>query len=146
MVARSLRALRSALLATVGACLALGALAIGVVLLTGTGTALLWPGLSVLAGGQLLALVAAAVTALGLRRVLLGDEPAAALARTALGLRRLARLVLAVCVAGVVIWGVLRPEALVVTTACALVAAQAAAVLHVLHSRTLVGGTGRDTR
>ncbi|MDD9207747.1 hypothetical protein PU560_14925 [Georgenia sp. 10Sc9-8] len=145
-VARSLRALRGALLATVGACLVLGALAVGVVVLTGTDDALLWPGLSLLAVGQLLALVAAAVVALGLRSVLVGGLPAAALARTASRLRRLARLVVVACVVGVVVWGLVRPEALVVTVACALVVAQVPAVLHVLCSRTLVGVARRSTR
>ncbi|UNX54474.1 hypothetical protein MF406_16495 [Georgenia sp. TF02-10] len=128
---RAVRALRTTLLVCAGTCLALGVLGLALTVLT-TGSATRWPGLSLLATGQLLALVAAAGAWAGLRRVLAGAPPAAVTAGVRRLLRVLRTVLVVLLVAGVVGWLVARPSAAVAVVACALVSGQAAVVLHLL--------------
>ncbi|WP_341360204.1 hypothetical protein V5H98_02975 [Georgenia sp. M64] len=128
---RATRALRTTLLATAGASVALGVLGLLVAVLT-SGSSTMWPGVSLFAVGQLVALTAAALTWRGLRRVVAGAAPrtVTTAVRSWLGRLAVAELVLLAVVAGA--WLLLRPEAVVAVVACVLVSAQLAALLHVL--------------
>ncbi|MFH5821969.1 hypothetical protein [Georgenia sp. AZ-5] len=130
-VARAVRALRTTLMVCAGACLALGAMGLAIALLTGTGGPVL-PGLTMLAAGQSVALAAAAVAGLGLRRVLRGAEPHAVTTAVRARLGTCERVLAAALVLGGAGWVALRPGAVVAVVACALVSAQLAVVLHLL--------------
>ena len=129
---RAVRALRTTLGVSAAACLALGAMGLAITLLTGTDSPALWPGVSLLAVGQLVMLVAVGAAGSGLRAVLRGAEPrpVTTQVRATLGVLR---TVLAVAlVVGVIAWILVRPSAVVAVVACGLVAAQGAVALHLL--------------
>ncbi|MFC4554518.1 hypothetical protein [Georgenia faecalis] len=132
-IARAVRTLRDAVVGAGAACLVLGVFAVAVVLLLGADDA--WPAVTLLGGGQVLAIVAAAVAALALRAVLAGAEPTAPLERAWRGLRLTARAVLVLCVLAAVAWVVADPGSAVSTVALALVTAQLTAVLTLLARR-----------
>ncbi|GAA4418509.1 hypothetical protein GCM10023169_08170 [Georgenia halophila] len=127
---RAVRALRTALLVTAGACVALGILGASLVLLSGATDP--WPGLTLLLTGQVVALVAALVSAVGLRRVLRGDERGAVTARVRSAYGVLASVLAALLIAGVTGWVLVRPDAWLAVVACALLTAQLVAVLRYL--------------
>ncbi|WP_448073495.1 hypothetical protein [Georgenia yuyongxinii] len=128
---RAVRALRTTLQVSAGACVALGIMGLAVALLT-EDTSALWPGATLLGAGQLAMLVAAAVAALGLRAVVRGAEPRPVTTRVR-GHLATVRTVLAVVLAlGVVAWILVRPSAVVAIVASGLVSAQAAVLLHLL--------------
>ncbi|MFC7407052.1 hypothetical protein [Georgenia alba] len=124
---RAATALRTALIATAGACVGLGVLGAALVLLSGDTDP--WPGLSLLLAGQATALVAAVVSGIGLRRVLTGSAPQGVTPWVRRTLSRLVPVLLAVLVTGVAAWIALRPGAWLAVVTCALVTAQLAAML-----------------
>jgi len=130
-VARAVRALRTTLLVCAGVCVALGLMGAALVLLTDD-TRSLWPGLTLLAAGQVAGLLAAVSAGLGLRRVLTGTEPHRVTPRVRAALGRLGTALAAALAVGATAWIVLRPSAWVAVLACALVSAQVVAVLRFL--------------
>ncbi|WP_193312878.1 hypothetical protein [Georgenia subflava] len=129
---RAARALRVTLLVTAGACLGLGAMGLALALLTGTDSSALWPGLTLLALGQLVALVAAAVAGTGLRRVLAGAPPREVTTRVRARLGHLSTALVALLAVAAAGWILARPSAVVAVLACALVSVQLAVVLRLL--------------
>ncbi len=125
-----MRALRIALAVTAGACVGLGGLGAALVLLSGEVDP--WPGLSLLLLAQAVTLVAAAVTGLGLRRVLRGGESRAVTRGVRAAYDWLASVLGALLVLGVTAWMLARPDAWLAVCACALVGAQAIVVLRYL--------------
>ncbi|WP_143427032.1 hypothetical protein [Georgenia soli] len=130
-VARAVRALRITLLVCAGACVALGLMGAALVLLTADSGAL-WPGLTLLAAGQVAGLLGAAAAGLGLRRVLTGTEPQPVTRRVRATLGRLGTALAVALAAGAAVWIVVRPTAWVAILACALVSAQLVVVLRFL--------------
>lgn len=134
-VARGITALRAVLAIVVAGVLALGVMALALVVLVSPGSDLLWPGVSVLLVGQAVGLVAAAFAGWALRAVLVGQEPARARAALARRLRPTAIGLVVACLATACAWGLTDAGALVPALVCAVVAAQLAVVLEVLRRR-----------
>lgn len=130
-VARAVRALRTTLVACAGACVALGLMGAALVLLTeDSGT--LWPGLSLLAAGQVAGLLGAVAAGLGLRQVLTGTEPRPITRRVRAVLGHLGTVLAVALGAGAAAWILARPTAWVAVLACALVSAQVVVLLRFL--------------
>lgn len=129
---RAARALRITLTATAAACIVLGVIGLAVAMLAGSDDEVLWPGLSLLALAQLVALLAAGTAGWGLRRLVRGAEPRAVTARVRATLRVLEHALLVLLVLGAAAWIVVRPAAAVSAVSCAVVGAQLALVLHLL--------------
>ena len=135
LVARAIRALRDAVVACGAACLGLAVVAAAILALSGSDPTLVGPAVSVLGGGQLLAIVGAVVGALGLRGVLAGRPPAQTLTVTSARLRRVQLAVLVWCVVAVATWTVVEPATAVLTLALGVVAAQLALVVVLVRRR-----------
>jgi len=135
LIARAIRALRDAVVGCGAACLGLAVVAAAILALSGSDTTLVGPAVSVLGGGQLLAITGAVVGALGLRAVLAGRPPARTLATTSARLRWVQRAVLAWCVVAVAAWTVADPATAVLTLALGVVSAQLAIVLVLVRRR-----------
>lgn len=135
VVVRGIAALRAVLTTVVAGVLALGVMALALVLLVGPDSGLLWPGVSVLLVGQAVGLVAAALAGWALRQVLVGQDPARARATLARRLRPTAIALVTACLATAAGWGITHAGALVPALVCAVVAAQLAVVLEVLRRR-----------
>ncbi|GAA1653782.1 hypothetical protein [Georgenia ruanii] len=129
---RAVRALRIALGVSAGACLALGVMGFAVALLTGTDSPALWPGVSLLAVGQLVMLVAVGAAGSGLHAVLRGAEPRPVTTRVRATLGTLRTVLAVALVLGVTAWILVRPSAVVAVVACGLVGAQGVVALHLL--------------
>lgn len=129
---RSARALRITLVATAAACIVLGLIGLGVALLAGSDDEVMWPGLSLLALAQAVALVATGAAGWGLRRLLRGDEARHVTDRVRAVLRVLEIVLLVLLVVGAVVWIVARPATTVAVVSSAVVGAQVALVLHIL--------------
>lgn len=147
--ARTIRAARDTLIATGVACLALGFVAVAIgMLLDGIGRAQVEPGLTVVAGGQLLILVAAALAALALRTALRPQNTNTAVDQARLletlsgRLGWCARGILAWCVAATAVWAFAEPGVLVTTAVMAAVTAQPAALLAAVRRRLRTAVTG----
>lgn len=134
-VARAIRALRDTLVACGIACLGLGAIAMAIVALAAPTSGITWPTVTLLGGGQLLALVGAAISAIALRAALAGRPPEALLTTTRARLALLARGVLVWCVTGTTAWVIAYPATAALTLALAVVTAQLAVALLVLGRR-----------
>ena len=134
-LARAIRALRDALVGCGIACLGLGAIALAIIALATPTSAMTWPTLTLLGGGQLLALVGAGLSAVGLRAVLVGAPAQPLLDRTRRHLALLARVVLVWCIAAATAWAIAYPSTAVLSLALAAVTAQLAVLLLVLGRR-----------
>lgn len=139
-LARAVRALRDAVVGCGAAGLGLTAVAAAILALSGSDPTLTGPALTILGGGQLLAISGAVVGAVGLRSVLAGGPPARALARARRRLRWVQHAVLAWCVGAVVAWTVGKPATAVLTLALAVVAAQLAVVVLLVRRRLARAG------
>src|SRR5699024_513248 len=104
-------------------------LAVGMLALSGSDADLGWPLLTILGGGQLIALVGAVLAALGLRAALVGDDATAAARTTHRRLRMLARAVLIWSVGSAAGWALAEPGTALLVLALAAVTAQLAVVL-----------------
>lgn len=136
-------ATRAALVTMGVACLTLGGIALALVaLVPDSGTVALEPGLTVVGGGQLLAIAGAICSALALRDALHDgadrSDHLLALQRLHARLGLVLRATLVWCVAATAVWAVLRPGQAVFTLALAAVTAQLAGLL-VLVRRHLAG-------
>lgn len=158
LLARAIRALRDAVVLCGAGCLMLAVVAGGVIALAGPDATLGPTALTILGGGQLIALVGAVVAALGLRAALAGSGTAAeagpaagagteaglatapgtgaavatagrAVSTVRTRLRWLVRVVLVWCVGTAAGWSLAVPSRVVVTLALAAVAAQLAVLL-----------------
>ncbi len=134
-LARAIRALRDTVVGCGAACLGLAVVATAILALSSSDPVLTGPTVTVLGGGQLLALVGAALGAIGLRGALAGRPLDPLLATTRTRLRRLARAVLVWCVASAVAWTAARPSTVLLTLALAAVTAQLAAVVVLVRRR-----------
>lgn len=137
-LARAIRALRDAVVGCGAACLGLAVVAAAILALTDSDPLLTGPAVTILGGGQLLAIAGAVVGGVGLRAVLTGAPPGRATAATRGRLLRVQRGVLAWCVAATAAWTVAEPSTAVLTLALAVVTAQLAVVV-VLVRRRLAG-------
>lgn len=134
-LARAIRALRDTVIGCGAACLGLAVVASAILALSGSDPTLTGPAVTVLGGGQLLALVGAVVGGLGLRGVLRGGAAGAVLATARRRLRLVARAVLVWCVAAAAAWTIAEPTIALLVLALAAVTAQLAAVVVVLRRR-----------
>ncbi len=140
-LARAIRALRDAVLGCGAACLGLAVVAGAILGLSGSDPAVTPAVVTVLGGGQLLAIVGAAVGGLGLRAVLTGRPVVPALSATHARLRWVVRAVLVWCVGAAAGWTVAEPALALLVLALAAVVAQLAVV--VLLVRRRVAGAAR---
>lgn len=134
-LARAIRALRDAVIGCGAACLGLAVVASAILALSGSDPTLIGPAVTVLGGGQLLALVGAVVGGLGLRAVLAGEPTGPVLTTARRRLRLVTRAVLVWCVAAAAAWTIADPALAVLVLALAAVTAQLAAVVVVLRRR-----------
>ncbi len=134
-VARAIRALRDTTLGCGAACLGLAVVATAILALGGADPRLSGPAVTILGGGQLLAIAGAVVGALGLRAVLADRPPRPVLAATAHRLHWVFRAVLVWSAASAVAWTAADPSGAVLAIALAAVTAQLAAVVVVLRRR-----------
>lgn len=128
-LARTVRVLRDAVVICGAGSLGAAALAAGMLALSGTDTDLSWPLLTILGGGQLIALFGAILAALGLRAALVADDAAGAARTTHRRLRVLARAVLVWSVGTAGGWALADPGNALLVLALAAVTAQLAVVL-----------------
>lgn len=137
-LARAIRALRLAMFLPLAGAFALGVLASAALLLTGSSDRLrLWPGLTAVLLGQLAALAAGAVVFAALQRALRPDADHREIrARTAGGLRRFPRPLVASLIVATAAWALVEPMAGLEALVGALVGAQAALPIS-LAARTL---------
>ncbi|WP_413452041.1 hypothetical protein AA0Y32_12955 [Georgenia phoenicis] len=134
-LARTIRALRDAVVGCGAACLGLAVVAAAILALSGSEPALSGPTLTILGGGQLLALVGASVAALGLRGALTGAELAAVVGAVRDRLRWVVRAVLVWSVGAALGWSLAEPGRTVLFLALGAVTAQLAVVVLVLRRR-----------
>jgi len=128
-LARTVRVLRDAVVICGAGSLGAAVLAAGMLALSGTDSDLSWPLLTILGGGQLIALLGAVLAALGLRTALMADD-ATDSARTAhRRLRGLSRAVLVWSVGTAAGWTLAQPSSALLVLALAAVTAQLAVVL-----------------
>lgn len=128
-VARAIRALRDTLVGCGMACLGLGVVAMAIVALASPTSGITWPTVTILGGGQLLALVGAGVSAVALRASLVGQPAEGLLATTHRRLALLARVVLVWCVVATTAWVIAYPATAALTLALAAVTAQLSVAL-----------------
>lgn len=148
-IARGQRALRTAMLATLGSAFVLGVLALAIVILAARpgSPVVVWPGLSTLLVGQAAALGGGAACFLGLTRVLRAPEdPAPALAGSEAGLRRLEGGLPIALVLVSAAWLLDSPGAALQALVCSLVSAQYVLVSRAVRRTALgappAGGAG----
>ncbi|MEE6281996.1 hypothetical protein [Georgenia sunbinii] len=134
-LARAVRALRDTLVGCGVACLGLGVIAMAIVALASPASAVSWPTVTLLGGGQLLALVGAGLSAVALRGSLVGQPTDVLLRTTRRRLGLLARVVVGWCVAAAAAWVIAYPSTAVLSLALAAVTAQLAVALRVLGGR-----------
>lgn len=139
-LARAIRALRDALIGAGAACLGLAVVASAILALSDSDAVITGPVLTLLGGGQLLALVAAVLCAIGLRGVLTGRPIGLLLVTTRARLRWVARAVLGWCVGAAAMWVLTEPASALISLALAAVTAQLAVVLVVLGRRLVPQG------
>lgn len=130
--AKAARALRITLFSAAAACIVLGVIGLGIALLAGDHDEIIWPGLSLLALAQFVALIATGTAAWGLRRLVKGAEPRPVTDRVRTTLRALEYALLILLVIGAAVWIVVRPSVAVSAVSSAIVGAQVALVLHLL--------------
>lgn len=128
-LARTIRAFRDAMIACGAACLGLAVIASAILVLSGSDPVITAPVVTILGGGQLLALLGAVVCGLGLRGVLAGRSAEGALQTAGGRLRLLAGAVLVWCVGAAAGWTIASPSTVVLILALAAVTAQLIAVL-----------------
>lgn len=129
-LARAIGALRDAILLCGGGCLALAVIAGSVIALAGPDATLGPTALTILGGGQFIALVGAVLSALGLRNALSASRPLTEiLTRTRTRLRFLVRVVLVWAVGTAAGWTLAIPARIVITLALVAVTAQLAVLL-----------------
>jgi len=134
-LARAIRALRDAVLGCGAACLGLAVVAGAILALSGSDPVLTPPVVTVLGGGQLLALAGAVVAGLGLRAALAGRPVGPALTATRDRLRLVGRAVLVWCVGAAAGWTVAAPGVALLVLALAAVTAQLAVVVLLVRRR-----------
>lgn len=128
-LARTIRVLRDAVVICGAGSLGAAVLAAGMLALSGTDSALSWPLLTILGGGQLITLVGAILAALGLRAALVAGDATGAARTTHRRLRVLARAVLIWSVGTAAGWALADPGNVLLFLALAAVTAQLAVVL-----------------
>ncbi|MHB1064789.1 MAG: hypothetical protein ACYC1Z_09960 [Georgenia sp.] len=129
---KAARALRITLISAAAACIVLGLIGLGIALLAGDDDEIMWPGLSLLALAQFVALIATGTAGWGLRRLRKDAEPRPVTDRVRATLRALEYALLILLVIGAAVWIVVRPSAAVSAVSSAIVGAQVALVLHLL--------------
>lgn len=134
-LARAIRALRDTLVGCGIACLGLGAIAMAIVALASPTSDITWPTVTILGGGQLLALIGAGISAVALRALLVGHPAEGLQATTRERLALLARVVLVWCVVATTAWVIAYPGTAALTLALAVVTAQLSVALHLLGRR-----------
>lgn len=134
-LARTVRALRDAVVGCGAACLGLAVVAAAILALSGSDPLLAGPTLTILGGGQLLALVGAVVAALGLRGALVGRPLSGVVEATRARLRWVVRATLVWSLGAAVGWALADPARAVLFLALGAVTAQLAVVVLVLRRR-----------
>lgn len=134
-LARAIRALRDTVAGCGAACLGLAVVAVAILVLSSSDPTLTAPVVTILGGGQLLAIVGAGVGALGLRAALADRPLGPALATARERLRWVTRAVLVWCVGAAVAWTLAQPAIALLNLALAAVTAQLAVVLVVTGRR-----------
>ncbi|HLS49637.1 MAG TPA: hypothetical protein VK024_06555 [Actinomycetaceae bacterium] len=124
-------ALRTAFIASGGACLALGVLAASLLVLAGADSPIAWPAVTLLGGGQVVALAAAGVAGAGWWRLGRADTRGV-LEQTARRFGFLQRVVLVWCIGAAAAWVIHSLDLAIAVLLLAAVAAQLALVLGML--------------
>lgn len=128
-LARTVRVLRDAVVICGAGSLGAAVLAAGMLALSGTDSDLSWPLLTILGGGQLIALLGAVLAALGLRTALVADDATDSARTVHRRLRGLSRAVLVWSVGTAAGWTLAQPSSALLVLALAAVTAQLAVVL-----------------
>lgn len=134
-LARAIRTLRDAVIGCGAACLGLAVVAGAILALSDSDPTLTGPTVTILGGGQLLALLGAASGALGLRGALRDEPLGPVLSTTRRRLRWVTRAALGWCVGAAAGWTIADPGSVVLVLALAAVAAQLAVVLRLVRRR-----------
>lgn len=134
-LARTIRALRDAVLGCGAACLGLAVVAAAILALSSSDPLLAGPTLTILGGGQLLALAGAALAALGLRGALVGRPLVSVVGATRERLRWVVRATLVWSAGAAVGWSLADPARTVLFLALGAVTAQLAVVVLVVRRR-----------
>ena len=139
-LARTVRVLRDAVVICGAGSLGAAVLAAGMLALSGTDSDLAWPLLTMLGGGQLIALLGAVVAALGLRTALVATDATDAARAVHRRLRGLSRAVLVWSVGTAAGWVLANPSTALLVLALAAVTAQLAVVLLLGRAHIAAGG------
>ncbi len=134
-LARTVRALRDAVVGCGAACLGLAVIAAAILALSGSDPLLAGPTLTILGGGQLLALVGAALAALGLHGALAGHPLGGVVGTTRARMRWVVRAALVWSVGAAVGWALADPARTLLFLALGAVTAQLAVLVLVLRRR-----------
>lgn len=135
-------ALRVVVLGGGATCLLLAVIASALLYLAGSGSPVAWPVVSLLGGGQLVALLAAGSAGWGLLALWRRAVPAATVALVARHLQLLQRALLVWCVLATAGWVLVRPALAMATILLAAVTAQVALVLALFRRRLTGSGSG----
>lgn len=135
-------ALRFVVLGGGATCLLLAVIASALLFLAGAGSPVAWPVVSLLGGGQLVALLAAGRAGWGLLAMRRRAAPAAVIALVARHLQLLQRALLVWCVLATAGWVLARPSLAMATLLVAAVTAQGTLVLAVFRRRLTGSATG----
>lgn len=134
-LARAIGALRDTVIGCGAACLGLAVVASAILALSSSAPALTGPTLTILGGGQVLALAGALVGGLGLRGALVGRPLGPVLSATHSRLHWVVRAVLVWCLGAALGWTLAEPSSGVLALALAAVTAQLAVVVVLLRRR-----------
>lgn len=134
-LARTVRALRDAVVGCGAACLGLAVVASAILALSGSDPALTGPTLTILGGGQLLALVGTVLSAVALRGALAGRPLGPLVSDARARLRWVVRATLVWAVGAALGWAFADPGLTVLCLALAAVTAQLAVVVLLLRRR-----------